>query len=277
MTLLGKINKLKVVKSLDFGFYLDGEDKGEILLPIKQVPKGTEIGSTLDVFIYKDSEDRIIATTEKPFGMVGEFVLLRTQEVNKIGAFMDWGLVKNLLVPFGEQKKRMEVGRWYIVYIYVDDETERIVGSAKLDKFLNIEPPQYVEKQEVNLLIRKKTEMGYTAIVNNAHSGMLYNNEIFQDLNVGQKVRGFVKKMREDGKIDLSINRSGFKQIDSVSKSIIELLEENNNYIAITDKSDPQLIYDTFAVSKKNFKKAIGNLYKNRLILIEEEGIRLKD
>jgi len=277
MTLLGKINKLKVVKSLDFGFYLDGEDKGEILLPIKQVPKGTEIGSTLDVFIYKDSEDRIIATTEKPFGMVGEFVLLRTQEVNKIGAFMDWGLVKNLLVPFGEQKKRMEVGRWYIVYIYVDDETERIVGSAKLDKFLNIEPPQYVEKQEVNLLKKKKTEMGYTAIVNNAHSGMLYNNEIFQDLNVGQKVRGFVKKMREDGKIDLSINRSGFKQIDSVSKSIIELLEENNNYIAITDKSDPQLIYDTFAVSKKNFKKAIGNLYKNRLILIEEEGIRLKD
>lgn len=275
MTEIGKKATLKIVKILDFGAYLDGAEKGEILLPIKQVPEDAQIDDELDVFIYNDSEDRIIATTTIPFAMVDEFALLKVVAVNNIGAFMDWGLVKDLLVPFREQKMNMEVGRWYIVYIYLDDQSQRLVATAKVDKYIDNIPPEYEANQEVDIMIYNRTDLGYKAIINNMHWGVLYENEIFKPLNVGDKMKAFVKKIREDDKIDLYLNKSGYNQIDSISEKILAKLEENNNFLAISDKSEPQEIYETFGISKKAFKKAIGNLYKNHLITLENNGIKL--
>lgn len=274
MAEIGKLNNLRVVKEVEFGVYLDGENEGEILLPIKQVPKGTKPGDALDVFIYKDSEDRIIATTEKPLAMVGDFALLRVVAVDRVGAFLDWGLMKDLLVPYREQKRKMEKGRSYVVYIYLDEESERIAATAKLEKFLDNTKAEYLRDEEVDLLIHSKTEMGYKAIINNSHSGVLYHNEIFQELHIGQRIKGFVRKIREDEKIDLYLNKQGYENIDEISQNIIFKLKENNNFLPVTDKSNPEIIYLTFSISKKNFKKAIGSLYKNRLIKIETDGIR---
>ncbi len=276
MTEIGKLNNLQVVKILDFGAYLDGGEKGEILLPTRYIPDDIDIDDFIEVFIYNDSEDRIIATTEKPFAMVGDFCLLKVVEVNNVGAFLDWGLVKDLLVPFREQKTRMEVGRSYIVHIYLDEETDRIVASAKLDRFLDTTPPQYEKHQQVDILIQSRTDLGYKAIINNAHFGVLYENEVFANLNIGDRMKAFIKKVREDEKIDLYLNKTGYNQIDSVSEGILEKLKQNNNFVPITDKSKPEIIYNTFAISKKTFKKAIGNLYKKHLISIEKQGIRLK-
>ncbi len=276
MIQIGKLNNLSVVKILDFGIYLDGGDEfGEILLPIKQVPEDTEIEDVIEVFIYTDSEDRIIATTIKPYAMVGDFILLRTIAVETVGAFMDWGLIKDLLVPFSQQKKRMIEGRSYIVYLYLDDETKRIAASAKLDKYLDLDTAKFDTDQEVDLLIHSKTDMGYKAIINNSYWGMLYNNEIFQTLFVGQKIKGFIKKIREDQKIDLYLNKAGYNQIEDVSTNIIRILKDNDNFVTITDKSKPDDIYEMFNISKKKFKKAIGNLYKKKFIDIEKDGIRL--
>ena len=274
MIQIGKLNKLRVVKKLDFGIYLDGGEQGEILLPLKQVASGTKVDDIIEVFIYFDSEDRIIATTIMPYAMVGDFALLKTAAVDRVGAFMDWGLVKDVLVPFREQKKKMERGRSYIVYIYLDDESQRIAASAKLEKFLGNTPPEYSPNEEVNLLIHSETDLGYKAIINNSHWGVLYNNEIFQTLYVGQKIKGFVKKVREDDKIDLYLDKSGYAQIDDISKNILKVLKENDNFIPVTDKSNPQIIYNIFSISKKKYKKAIGNLYKNKLITISKDGIR---
>ncbi|MBN2662339.1 MAG: GntR family transcriptional regulator [Bacteroidales bacterium] len=275
MTEIGKYNNLRVVKELDFGVYLDGGEKGEILLPIKQVPPNIQIDEFIEVFIYNDSEDRIIATTKEPFATVDEFVLLKTADVTNVGAFLNWGLEKDLLVPFSEQKTKFEIGRSYIVRVYLDKETNRIAASAKLDKFLDLTPVEYSENQKVDLLIQSKTDLGYKAIINNSHWGMLYKNEVFKKLNIGDKEIGYIKKIREDNKIDLYLNKTGYNQIDSISANILKIIEENNGYIAITDKTSPKIIYDTFQISKKNLKKAIGNLYKNRLITIENDGIRL--
>ncbi len=275
MTEIGKLNKLRVVKELDFGIYLDGDEKGEILLPIKQVPKETKVDDIIEVFIYNDSEDRIIATTIKPYGIVGDFVLLKTAAVDRFGAFMDWGLIKDILVPFREQKRTMEAGRSYIVYIYLDSISQRIAASAKLNKYLDKTKPEYKPNEEVDLLIHSQTDMGYKAIINNSHWGILYSNEIFQNLNVGQKIKGFIKKIRDDDKIDLYLNKSGYRQIDKISLNVLKIIKENDNYITVTDKSNPQVIYSIFSISKKSFKKAIGNLYKKKLIKIGKEGIRL--
>ena len=275
MAEIGKYNNLQVVKFLDFGIYLDGGNKGEILLPIKQVPPNLEVDDFIEVFIYNDSEDRIIATTREPYGIVGDFVLLKTVEVNKFGAFMDWGLEKNLLVPFREQKKNMEPGRSYIVYIYLDEKTQRIVATAKLDKYMNDLAPEFETNQEVDLMILNKSDLGYNALINNTHSGILYENELFQKLNVGQKIKGFIKKVREDEKIDLYLLKPGYEKIDSVAEAILQELKLNDNFIELNDKSNPQDIYDVFSISKKNFKKAIGSLYKNKLISIDDKGITL--
>ncbi len=275
MVEIGKFNNLRVVKFLDFGVYLDGDEMGEILLPIKQIPPDLDVDDIIEVFIYNDSEDRIIATTADPFAQVGDFALLKVVDVTKVGAFMDWGLVKDLLVPFREQKSDMQLGRSYIVRIYLDEKTNRIAASAKIDKFLSKEPPEYDLHQKVDLLIYSKTDLGYKAIVNNAHWGLLYDNEIFKTLKVGQQIQGYVKKIREDDKIDLYLNKSGYDQIDTIAKNILNIIEENEGFISITDKSEPQIIYDTFGISKKAFKKAVGQLYRNRLIIIEKDMIKL--
>jgi len=275
MAELGKYCELKVLKELDFGVYLDGETLGEILLPIRQVPPGTKIGDIIEVFLYKDSEDRLIATCKEPFAVVGEFAVLKVISVNKVGAFLEWGLDKHLLVPFREQKQDMEDGKYYLVYIYVDFESQRIVASSKLDKFLDNVPPEYTVGQEVDVLISNQSEIGYVAVINNLHSGLIYKNEVFRPLERGQKLKGYIKKVREDEKIDLSIYKPSYEKVDEFQHQIIEVLEKNGGFLAVGDKTEPGAIYKLFGFSKKTFKKAIGALYKQHQIVIENDGIRL--
>lgn len=272
---IGKYNTLRIVKELDFGIYLDGGDKGEILMPRRYAPQNPEIDSMIEVFIYLDSEDRLIATSDKPFAIVGEFALLRVKEVNRVGAFMDWGLMKDLLVPFSEQTVTMEVGYDYFVHIYVDVETNRIVGSCKLDKYLDNTPPMYEEGEEVPLLVCNQTDIGYNAIINNLHWGMIYKNEVFRPLKRGDRIVGYVKKVREDEKIDLSLEKPGFKKIDDTAQLVLSRMEANDGFLPLTDKTDPDAIYKVLGISKKAFKMTVGVLYKQRLITLEKEGIRI--
>jgi len=275
MAEIGKYNNLEILKELDFGLYLDAGELGEILLPRRYVPHNVEVGDVIEVFIYLDSEDRLIATTEMPNAIVGDFVLMKVNAVNKVGAFLDWGLLKDLLVPFREQKKKMEVGKSYIVYVYLDAESKRIVASAKLDKFVDNLPPEFETDQEVDLFITDQTDIGYKAIINNTHSGLLFENEVFTPLRRGMTIKGYIKNVREDEKIDLYLQKGGFKKIDSFADSFIEYLKLNNDFTDITDKSQAEKIYSIFQVSKKTFKKSIGALYKKRIISISKEGIKL--
>ena len=275
MAILGKMNPLKVVKTVDFGVYLDGGSDGEILLPTRYVPENCQVGDTLSVFIYTDSEDRLIATTLKPYAMVGEFACLEVESVNEVGAFLDWGLMKQLLVPFMEQRAKMQEGGHYPVFIYVDFESKRITASAKLEKFIDASHPELEADQQVDLMIYKKTDLGWKAIVNQQYSGILYQNEVFQPLEIGQKLTGFVKQIREDDKIDLMLQKPGFEKIDDFSVKLHELLKDAGGFLPLTDKSPADEIYGRFGISKKTFKKAVGDLYKKRLILLEENGIRL--
>lgn len=277
MIQIGKYNTLGVIKKVDFGVYLDGGEKGEILMPVRYVPEGTEIGDEVEVFVYLDSEDRLIATTEKPYAQVGEFAMLRVKSVDRFGAFLDWGLMKDLLVPFREQKINMVEGRSYLVYIYVDEESGRIAASAKLNKFLGKSVPQYQPGEEVDLILESESDLGYNAIINNSHSGILYENEVFEQLEKGQKIKGYIKKIREDHKIDLSLYKSGYEKVDPVAQSILDMLKKEEGILKVTDKSDAEIIYELFGVSKKTFKKAIGALYKQRLIILESDHIKLSN
>jgi hypothetical protein len=275
MAAIGLINELEVVKEVDFGIYLDGGEHGEILMPKRYVPEGCKPGDTLEVFIYLDSEDRLLATTEKPKAMVGEFALLQVVSITNVGAFLDWGLPKDLLVPFREQQQTMEAGKSYLVYVYLDDESQRIAATSKLDKCVDNIPVDYEVGEEVDLLIAGQTDLGFKAIIDNSHWGMLYKNEVFQPLKTGQKLKGFIKTIREDEKIDLSLQKEGYEKIDDISQSILNKLAANSGFLALTDKSSPEQIESTFHISKKNFKKAVGSLYKQRLIALEEDGIRM--
>jgi predicted RNA-binding protein (virulence factor B family) len=276
---IGKKATLRVVKELDFGIYLDGGPYGEILLPIKQVPEETAPEDQLEVFIYCDSEDRLIATTLTPKAMVGEFAFLEVVDKNEFGAFLDWGIpTKHLFVPFKEQVDEMTLGRSYIVYIYLDEKTDRIVGSCRLNRYLEPEAEGFEVSQEVEILVAKRTDLGFKAIVNGGFWGILYQNELFKTINVGDKMTAFVKKVREDKKLDLVLNEQGFRaMIDPASDKILGKLDESNGYLPLTDKSPPQLIYDVFQMSKKAFKRAIGNLYKRKLINIAKDGIYLME
>jgi len=276
MLQIGKLNTLKIVKEVDFGLYLDGgEEYGEILLPKRYVPEKFEIEDNLEVFIYRDSEDRIIATTETPIAMVGDFALMEVASVNDFGAFLEWGLQKELLVPFREQKNDMEKGKSYVVYVYLDDETKRIAASSKLNKFLDNIPVEYEPNQEVNLFIASKTDLGYNAIINGVHWGILYENEVFKPLERGQKIKAFIKKVREDEKIDLYLHKAGYDKVDALTNKILETLKDEGGFLEINDKTPSTIIYEVFGESKKTFKKALGTLYKKRLIDIEKRGIKL--
>lgn len=276
MAEIGRLNSLRVVKEVDFGLYLDGGEHGEILLPKRYVPENAKPEDILEVFIYLDSEDRIIATTETPHIMLGEFACLKAVAVSSMGAFLDWGLMKDLFVPFREQKLKMEEGRWYIVTVYLDPETKRLVASAKIEKFLDNLPPDYEAGQEVDLLIAGETDLGFNAIINNKHLGVIYKNEIFQPLRKGERIKGYIKKIREDEKIDLLLQKPGYGKVDDISMKILNVLKDHNGFLPVTDKSDPDTIYELFGVSKKTYKKAIGALFKFRIIDIEDKGIRLK-
>ena len=266
MVEVGRKNKLAVVKEVDFGLYLDGGEKGEILLPTNAVPAEWEIGKELEVFIYRDSEDRIIATTDTPFAMVGEFAMLECVAVTNIGAFLDWGLFKDLFVPYREQKVKMIVGRWYLVHVYLDYETERVVASAKIDKFLDNIPPEYNPGDEVNVIVAEHTDLGYKVIVDHAFWGIVYENEVFTPLNKGEKLIAYVKKVRDDEKIDLSLHRYGYRKVEDNLQRILEKLDSQGGEIFLSDKSSPDDIYEVFGISKKTFKQAIGGLYKQKLI-----------
>lgn len=277
MIQLGKYNTLPVVKQLDFGIYLDGGDDLEILMPTKYVPEGTKVGDEIRCFVYQDSEARLIATTERPYATVGEFASLKVNSVNAVGAFADWGTSKELLIPHREQTVNMEEGGRYIVYIYIDTVSGRIVGTAKVDKYLDNVPPTYEENEEVDALIWKPTPLGYKVIINNTHTGLIYKNQIFQPVHVGEHLRAWVKGIREDDKIDLMLQPMGYRNvIDSVEATVLKALHNNNGYLPLTDKTEPEVIADKLQCSKKNFKKAIGALYKQERITIDEDGIRLR-
>jgi len=276
MTEIGRINTLRVVKQLDFGIYLDGDELGEILMPIRYVPETCKIDDMLDAFIYRDSEDRLVATTETPVAMVGEFALLKAVSVNKFGAFMAWGLMKDLLVPFPEQKPRMEEGKLYVVRIYIDEDSNRIVGSARLDGFLHRESDDEFETGEsVNLFIANRTDLGYQVIVEHSHWGMLHNNEVPKGLKRGENVTGFIKGIREDGRIDLCLHLRPSEKTDEIAQMVIYKLKGNDGFIALSDKSKPADIHAMFGISKGMYKKAVGALYKKKLITLEKDGIRL--
>ncbi len=272
---IGSYNQLRVVKLLDFGVYLDGGDAGEILMPKKYVPAHTKPDDMVNVFVYPDSEDRLVATTEVPLAKVNEFAYLKVKEVNKFGAFLEWGILKNLLVPFREQKTDMIQGYSYIVYIFKDIKTNRLAASAKINKYFSNEKPEYNINDEVNILILGETDLGFKAITDNKFSGLLYKSEIFKKIQKGDKLSAFVKKVREDGKIDLMLQKSGFEQIDNVSNEILQIIKKKGGFIAVNDNSSPETIKDLFGISKKSFKKAVGLLYKQHIIIIDEQGIKL--
>jgi len=291
MVNVGKYNTLKIVKDLDFGVYLDGGDGLEILLPARYVPNDVKPGDDVEVFIYHDNEGRLIATTAKPLAQVGEFQYMEVKSVNEMGAFLEWGLMKDLLVPFREQKLPMREGRWYIVYVYIDDITGRIVASdvyvyidditgrivasERIDKFLNKTAPDYSFNQQVDLLVADETEIGYKVIINNKHWGLIYTDEVFCNIERGEHRKGYIKEVREDKKIDVSLTPLGYQKIEGIAKTIYDALEAKGGYLPVHDKSDPDVIYSLFRCSKKAFKQAIGALYKQQLINIENGGIRL--
>ena len=275
MVEIGRINTLQVVKSLDHGIYLDGEQLGEILMPSRYVPEDCEVGDALEVFIYLDSADLLLATTETPYVMVGECAYLKVVDVNQAGAFMDWGLPKDLLVPYSEQISPLKIGQSYTVLAYLDENTNRIAATQKLDSHLSEEAQYFKPEQAVELLIFGKTELGYKAVINNTHIGLIYRNEVFQTLTNGEKLQGFIKAIRDDRKIDLCLQLPGKDARDDLSSRILDHLKKNDKETTLTDKSSPEDIYKCFGVSKKNYKKALGTLYKKKLILIEEDKITL--
>ena len=274
MVSIGQIVELEVVKAVEFGFYLDAKDLGEVLLPLKYAPSDLVEGDTIEVFLYLDSAGRPVATNQEPKAVVGEFAYLKVVDTSAVGAFLDWGLDKDVLVPFAEQHKPMEPGHSYLVYIYIGIDG-RIIASSKIDKFLDDEKPHnFKPQQAVNLIIANSTELGYKAIINHSHWGVLYKNEVHQRLSFGQSVKGFIKRVRPDGRIDLSL-QGGQETRDKYDKIILNYLRKQNGFAPVHDKSDPQLISDLFGMSKGAFKRAIGGLYRQRIISIDKDGIRL--
>ncbi len=275
MVEVGKMNTLPMSRSSDFGLFLDGGELGEILMPKRYVKKGYRVGEDVEVFVYLDSEDRLTAIPEKPKAMVGEFALLSTVDVTSVGAFLDWGMPKDLFVPFREQRLKMRKGEAHLVYLYYDRASGRIVGSSKLDKYLESSQRAYASGEEVDLMIWQKTDLGYKAIINNERWGMVFFNEVHQTLERGQRVKGFIKQMRPDGKIDLCLQKPGYEKVTALTDVILNHLKANDGFMPITAKTPPQEINDLFGVSKKTYKNAIGALYKKRLITINDDGVRL--
>jgi len=274
---IGKINKLDVVKQQGADVYLsDGSSGKKVLLADRKLPANCQVGDTLDVFVYVDSEGHLAATTKKPLAEVGDIAWLKVVSLNYVGAFLDWGLPKDLLVPFSEQYHEMEVGRSYLVKVFLDEQS-RIAATTKIDKLLSDESVDFEVGQKVSLIIADRSDLGIKAIINNSHWGMLYENELFRPVKKGQKMEGYIKQIREDHKIDLSLHQPGYGKVVSLTDSIIAKLKANNGVLMLSDKSPPEAIYAAFGVSKKVFKQAIGALYKQQLITIDKNGIKLVD
>jgi predicted RNA-binding protein (virulence factor B family) len=276
MTQLGKSARLRVIKQVPFGVYLDAHQLGEVLLPTRYVPAGTRVGDAVEVFLYLDSEDLPVATTLKPKAQVGQCAHLRVVSVTGIGAFLDWGLAKDLLVPFGEQRVPMQVGHSYTVYVYLDERTGRIVGSSRLSRFLHeTNGDEFVPNQPVQLLICGRTDLGLKAVVDGTHLGLIFKDDALASVKVGQRVKGYIKAIRDDGRIDLSLQPVGQQGRDTLDSRILAFLKAEGGRSTLTDRSSPEAIYQRFGVSKANYKKALGRLYKARLIALDKEQIRL--
>ena len=275
MIKLGDYNRLKIIKEVDFGMYLDGGEAGEILLPTRYVPRHVAVGEELDVFLYLDQDERLIATTETPLARVGEFAWLEVSWVNEYGAFLNWGLMKDLFCPFREQKKKMEIGNHYLVYVYVDEQSFRIVASAKIERFLDKDFPPYQSGDAVSLLVQQKTELGFKVIVDNRFLGLVYQSQVFRPIHAGDHLTGYIQQVREDGKIDVSLQALGRKATLDFSETLLQYLQAHGGRCPLGDKSDAEDIKQAFQVSKKTFKRAVGDLYKRRLIIIENDGIKL--
>lgn len=269
---MGQYNRLKVIKQLDFGIYLDGYED-EILMPTQYVPADVQIGDFLDVFIYRDSEDRVIATTLEPYGTVGEFAYLTVNAATPLGVFMDWGLPKDLFVPFKQQRDNMVVGKSFLVFIHLDTKTDRIVASAKIERFLEDDVSELSEGMQVELLPYEYTDMGIKALINQRYLGVLYRDEVFKPIELGKPTTGFIKKIRSDQKIDLALTEQSYNRIEGSKSDLYEKLQAANGFLPFTDKSDPALITRTFGMSKKDFKKAVGGLLKEGKITLKEDGI----
>lgn len=271
---LGKTQTLKVNRKASIGLFLGDGLNEEILLPNRYVPEGTGPGDELEVFVYNDSEDRPIATTEKPLAEAGQFAFLQAKSVSGFGAFMDWGLPKDLLVPHRQQAGRMKPGEFYLVYIMRDEITDRLLASTKWEKFLQEDVSALQEGDEVSLLIAEETDLGFKAIINQTFGGLIYHNELFQPLFPGSKAIGYIKKIREDGKVDVSLQKQGFENIGTSVQQLLQALESSGGFLALTDKSEPEEIYARLQMSKKTFKKALGTLYKQRLVELSATGIK---
>lgn len=277
MIQLGKYANLEVVKTLSFGAYLDAGPFGEVLLPKRYVPKDIEVGQEIRVFLYCDSEDRVIATTDKPYARLGDIAALKVTDVAPNGAYLDWGLMKDLFVPFREQEEKMQVGKTYIVKVLFDEATDRIYATAKISKFLiDKNEGKFKMGDEVKFSVWQRTDLGYKVIIDNQYIGLLFKNEVFQPIQVGKILRGYIKNIREDDKIDVCLQKSGYQNhIPDASNIILEKLKNNNGFLYLTDNSDPVEIYEVLGISKKAFKKAVGNLYKQQIIALEKSGIKL--
>lgn len=273
---LGQYNTLEILRHTPPGLFLGDTDGNEVLLPNRYVPDSFEIGDTINVFIYLDNEERPVATTDQPYITRNNFALLRCNEVTKFGAFLDWGLVKELFCPFKEQAFKMKKGGWYFVYCYLDEATQRLVASSKTKQFLDNKNLTVQQFDEVDIIISHPSEIGMNVIINNIHAGLIYKDEIFKELQIGDKLKGIIKKIRPDNKIDVSLSQIGYRNIEPNSKLILDFLEHNGGFLLLHDKSEPEEIKTQLQMSKKAFKKAVGNLYKEQKITIKPDGIYLK-
>jgi predicted RNA-binding protein (virulence factor B family) len=275
MIKIGKQQKLKVMRFAEQGLYLVDDENDEVLLPNRYITDNMPVYAEVDVFIYKDSEDRLVATTESPKIKLNDFAILKVNDTAPFGAFLDWGLQKDLLVPNNQQAQEMQVGKSYLVYMYIDDETDRLVASSKVNQFLNNDELTVNEGDEVDLIIANQSSLGTNTIINKQHKGLLYHNEVFTKIKQGDRLKGYIKKIREDHKIDVSLQKQGYINIEPNSALILEKLKENTGFLDLNDKSDPEQIKSQLGISKKTFKKAIGALYKQKLIKFDDGGVRL--
>lgn len=272
---IGEYNTLTILRDTEPGLFLGDNEENEVLLPNRYVPASFEVGDSLEVFVYLDNEERLVAVTDKPYIKRGDFALLRCNAVTKMGAFLDWGMVKELFCPFKEQAFKMKKGGWYLVYCYLDEKSERLVASSKTNRFLDNKELTVEQFEEVDLIVSHPSEIGMNVIVNKKHLGLIYNDNIFQDISVGDRLKGVVKKIRPGNKLDIALGQVGYRNIEPNAELIMKELEDNSGYLNLSDKSDPEDIKRVLQMSKKSFKKAIGSLYKQKLIRIEPDGIYL--
>ena len=275
MLFIGKYNYLTIQRLTSVGMFLSDVEGEEVLLPNQYLTDEMQIDDNIKVFVYLDSEDRPVATTETPKIIRNEFAFLEVTDVTEHGAFMDWGLIKDLFVPFREQSTPMQEGEWHVVFLYLDQKSSRLIASTKIDRFLENERLTVAEGDEVDLLIFSKSDLGYNAIVNQYHKGLIYGNEVFRDIKIGDSLKGYVKKIREENKLDLSLQKTGYEVVEPTSQLILDELKKANGFLNLSDSSSPEDIYKKLQISKKVFKKAIGGLYRQGLITLGDDGIRL--